>query len=275
MPLAPDFVFSQSSLQDYVDCPRRFQLRYLLRLPWPAVEAEPFLAVERRMQQGEAFHLLVHRDLLGLERERLAPSPDDSDLCRWWAAYLESAPAGLPPERYPELSLSAELAGCRLMAKYDLLAVEPGRLVIVDWKTNRRRPGDGDLLARLQTIVYRYLLVLAGARLNGGPVLPEQVEMLYWFSEYPRQPARLPYSAQQYRADGAYLGHLAGQIEEAATAGDSAFPASPNGRGCLFCPYRSLCDRGVQAGNGEDGELEVAELEELTLDLEQVAEIAL
>jgi len=39
MSLPTGFRFSQASLQDYVDCPQRFQLRYLAALQWPAVEA--------------------------------------------------------------------------------------------------------------------------------------------------------------------------------------------------------------------------------------------
>ena len=38
---------SQSSLQDYVDCARRFQLRYLDRLSYPAIESEPAARVCR------------------------------------------------------------------------------------------------------------------------------------------------------------------------------------------------------------------------------------
>ena len=61
MTLPADFQFSQGSLQDYADCPRRFQLGYILRLAWPAVEAEPVLESERRQLQGQAFHLsLIH-----------------------------------------------------------------------------------------------------------------------------------------------------------------------------------------------------------------------
>ena len=48
MTLPPTFQFSQNSLQDYVDCPRRFQLRYLLRQPWPAVESEPLSEYEHK-----------------------------------------------------------------------------------------------------------------------------------------------------------------------------------------------------------------------------------
>jgi hypothetical protein len=54
-------------------------------------------------------------------------------------SYLRSGLAGLPQKRYPEITLSALLEV--LLAKYDLIAVEPGqRAVIVDWKTAERRP---------------------------------------------------------------------------------------------------------------------------------------
>ena len=37
-PTVADLTFSQGSLQDYTQCPRRFQLRFLLNQPWPALE---------------------------------------------------------------------------------------------------------------------------------------------------------------------------------------------------------------------------------------------
>ena len=32
-----DFIFSAHNLQDYLDCPRRFELKYILKQPWPAI----------------------------------------------------------------------------------------------------------------------------------------------------------------------------------------------------------------------------------------------
>jgi hypothetical protein len=61
MTLPEGFQFSQASLQDYVDCPRRFQLRYLVNLDWPAVEAEPVLKHERHMERAGLFHQMVHQ----------------------------------------------------------------------------------------------------------------------------------------------------------------------------------------------------------------------
>ena len=175
MPLPTDFAFSQGSLQDYVDCPRRFQLRYVERVAWPAIEVEPVIENERHLQQGAAFHHLVHQHALGVPAAQLTTAAGKRDLRRWWRNYLESGPANLPAARYPEIVLSAPLGGYRLLAKYDLVAVDPEqRVVIVDWKTSRKRTPRRWLEERLQTKVYPYLVVAAGAHLNGGRAFQPQ-----------------------------------------------------------------------------------------------------
>jgi CRISPR/Cas system-associated exonuclease Cas4 (RecB family) len=274
MSLPPDFQFSQSSLQDYVDCPRRFQLRYLLRLAWPAAEAEPALENERYLQQGAAFHRLVHQHTLGIPPERLSGTVVDEDLCRWWHNYLAQPLDSLPSSRYPEVVLSAPVGGHRLVAKYDLVAVEVGRrAVIVDWKTNRKRPRRGWLVARLQTRVYPFLLARAGSHLNAGqPLQPEQVEMIYWFSNFPADPERFAYDAARYRAEEVYLSSL---IEEIQGLGDGDFPLTAQERRCRYCLYRSLCQRGIRAGALDEAEeeSEVRDDFDISLDFEQIAEI--
>jgi hypothetical protein len=304
MTLPTDFQFSQGSLQDYVDCPRRFQLRYIQRLAWPAVEAEPALENERHLQQGAAFHRLVHQHVLGFLPERLSSAITDEDLSRWWHNYLESGPADLPVSRYPEVVLSAPVSGHRLVAKYDLIAVGPSRaegteqrVVIVDWKTSRRRPRRKGLAERLQTRVYPYLLVRAGSHLNEGrPFQPEQVEMVYWFANFPEDPGRFPYDAAQYDVDGDYLASLIEEIKELALSpvlssacpersrrvegpskglGDEDFPLTTQERCCRYCPYRSLCQRGVRAGPFDEAEDEPEWDDDfdIALDFEQIAEI--
>jgi hypothetical protein len=302
MTLPTDFQFSQGSLQDYVDCPRRFQLRYIQRLAWPAVEAEPALESERHLQQGAAFHRLVHQHMLGLSPEHLSSTITDEDLSRWWHNYLESALADLPSSLYPEVVLSAPVGGHRLVAKYDLIAVDPAlskvegevegpvlsgvegsgqRAVILDWKTSRKRPQPKWLAERLQTRVYPYLLVRAGSHLNEGrPFHPEQVEMVYWFANFPEDPERFPYDAGQYDADGAYLASLIEEIKELALSlskglGDEDFSLTVQERRCRYCPYRSLCQRGVRAGAFDEAEdeLEWDDDFEIALDFEQIAEI--
>ncbi|MCJ7584230.1 MAG: PD-(D/E)XK nuclease family protein, partial [Anaerolineales bacterium] len=115
------FTFSQSSLQDYADCPRRFQLRYIEQLAWPAVETEPAIENERHQQEGVLFHRLVQQHLIGLPAEKLARLANTPDLRRWWGNWQDFRSLADLGSLYPELTLSAPLGEHRLLAKYDLV----------------------------------------------------------------------------------------------------------------------------------------------------------
>ena len=260
MRLPADFVYSQDSLQDFADCRRRFQLRHVLRLAWPAVEAEPVLEHEAHMQKGAAFHRLVHQHASGVPADRLLRYVEDEELELWWHSYLQKQPADLPEGRHSELVLSAPLGKRRLVARYDLVAVEPGgRVVIVDWKTSRRKPGRPILAQRLQTRVYPCLMVQAGKHLYGGQnVSPERVEMVYWYAAIPEEPDVFPYDQAQFGADRDYLAGLAAEIEGLP---EGSQPLTEERSRCRYCVYRSLCERGIGAGPLE-GSSEGAESEE-------------
>ncbi len=276
MPFPPDFSFNQHNLQDYLDCPRRFQLRYLDRMAWPAVQSEPILEQERRMQLGERFHQLVQQHQLGLPVEVLeAAASSDPDLLGWWQAYLHNLPADLPQLRKVEYTLSAPFDGLRLLAKYDLLAIQPGeRVQILDWKTGRRRPSVARLRERVQTRLYTFLLVLAGAHLNGGTAWrPEQVELTYWFTAEPENPMRFPYSAASYEEDSKLL-H--GWIDAILRSADHPMLMTSDEHQCLLCNYRSFCERGQRAGAWDEdtGDAEPASSSiESNFDFGQVGEI--
>ncbi len=118
MPLPPDFIFSQASLQDAVECRRRFQLRYLLELAWPAPAAEPVDEYEARIRSGEAFHRLIHQHQVGLPAEQLTAqaeaevedkveAQEAGDLAEWWHSYLSVRRRSYRPCGYPEITLSA------------------------------------------------------------------------------------------------------------------------------------------------------------------------
>jgi len=273
MALPEAFQFSQGSLQDYVDCQRRFQLRYLLMQPWPALITEPALEAERHVQRGADLHHLAHQHALGLDAGRLSATIHDEVLARWWHTYLTNPPPDLSETvRRTEVMIGAPLAGYRLAATYDLVAVQPGeRLAVVDWKAVLNRPSRAALARRLQTRVYRYLAIKAGATFNGGQSpQPEQVEMIYWFAEFGGAIERFPYDADQHTADGDYL---AGLIAEIAAHSEPIWPLTPDERRCRFCNYRSLCERGVTAAFLEELEDDLV-LPEVMIDLEQIAEVA-
>ena len=96
-PLPSDFVFSQSSLQAFDDCPRRFWLTYVEALPWPALEAAPVREHERMMRLGATFHRLVERAESGIEVNAHG-SDFEEPLAQWLTAYLNHRPQDLPVE---------------------------------------------------------------------------------------------------------------------------------------------------------------------------------
>jgi CRISPR/Cas system-associated exonuclease Cas4 (RecB family) len=249
MDLPDDFQFSQKSLQDYVDCKRRFLLRYVMGITWPAIETEPVLENERIIQLGAEFHHLVHQHLLGIPEVQLHGLIHDEELRSWWESYLDYASSMLEEDksRYPEIKISAPVEETRLVAKLDLLqAKSSGRWILFDWKTSRKRPKRKWLAERLQTRVYPYLLVRSGIAFNQGKSIePEMIQMVYWFAGFPEQPEKFSYDRKQYNADHAYLTKL---VEEIFNLNEAGFALTPDKVRCRFCVYRSLCDRGVKAG---------------------------
>lgn len=274
MTLPPDFVFSQQKLQDYLDCPQRFELRYLEQVAWPALLAEPARELERHLLLGSRFHQMVHRHRIGIPVETLERAITDPLLGEWWRSYLNGQPEDLPRLQFPEFTLTATLSGVRFVAKFDLLAVEPGKnAVIVDWKTGKFRPRRARIETRMQTRLYPLILVEAGAHLNGGSVDPDQVGMLYWYTASPHQPERFSYSKSAFHAGRSEVLDLIGQIDSIPAG---SFRRATDERTCAYCNYRSLCKRGVKATAWQEAEdWEQFERGEFSLDFESIEPIPL
>jgi CRISPR/Cas system-associated exonuclease Cas4 (RecB family) len=270
---------SQSSLQDYVDCAKRFQLRYVERLSYPAIESEPTLENEKHQQEGAYFHRMIQQYLVGVPAEQITRIANTVNLQRWWENFLNNKNLlGLQDltglDIYPEATLSAPLGNYRILAKYDLIAIENDKATIYDWKTYRKRPRNEWLVARMQTRVYRALLVNAGAHLNNGqPFEPENIEMVYWFADFPNEPARFAYTSAGYKRDWDTLVKLAEEILRYAQDDASIYPLTDDHAKCSYCPYRSYCDRGVHAGDLEQAEAEMEADELFDVNFEQIGEI--
>lgn len=262
MTIQDDFVFSQNNLQDFVDCPRRFQLKYILKTAWPAPISEPIEEHDKLINLGSQFHMMVQRYFLGIPEEVISRHVTDEDLLAWWNAFISNPPADIPPLRQPEVSLSMPFAGYRLTAKLDLLAVEKDRrAVIYDWKTTHLEPRPRFLTERIQSLVYPLLVITTGGALNGyKPFDPAQVSMVYWYPAFPDKPVRLNFDADWVTLTTTRLTQLIRQI---ADMKQEIYPLTSDTTKCKFCRYRSLCERGTTAGRIDDEEEETAQEESL------------
>lgn len=298
MQLPDEFQFSASALQDFLDCPQRFYLRHVLGLAWPARVTEPIREYEAHLARGSAFHRLVQQHQNGVPAELLDPLARAGGLGDWWQSYLACEYAARPDSRpLVEFPLSAPFCGARLYAKYDLILVEDPaasknqssgdedpathvlqssgdatdrRLVIVDWKTSRKRPGRDALLAQAQTRVYRYLLALAGNPLVGREVAPAEIRMVYWFAGFPAQPEVLDYSPEQFSLDADLLQRTADEI--LGRSGPEDFNRTAREAACKTCLYSTYCERGgspvpleerESAEGGEDFEIDFDSIPEV------------
>jgi hypothetical protein len=269
-------------LQDYVDCQRRFQLRHILHQAWPAVEAEPYLENERIIDQGARFHKIVRQYLIGVPEAQISQTiSSDEDIGLWWSNFLRSINRGnleiiIGPghQHLAEITLSVPVGNYRLIAKYDLLVIQPAdKLIIIDWKTSQNHPKRKWLTDRIQTHVYPFVLTGAGSSLFGNNSFdPSQIEMIYWFANQPEQPERFPYDKSNYQEDNRYLSNLLSTISQKS---EPIFQLTIDAKRCLFCMYRSLCNRGVKPGDLEHLEewLEPESPEEVAIDFDQIGEI--
>ncbi len=251
MNLPENFSFSQQNLQDYSDCRYRFLLKYVHGIEWPAVESEPVLLQEARMELGQQFHRLVQQHFSGVDQSLLGASIQSPELGAWWQEFTTLDLTTFPGEKYAEKTISIPFNGYRLTAKYDLLVIEPGRkFTIYDWKTSAYLPKETNLLGRLQSIVYPYVLCKSITDHQEAKDMMEEIEMIYWFPAHPARPIRFQYSNDRFLQDGDLLTGLVNEIVE---NDEGWFNRTSDQSRCRYCNYRSHCGRGINAGVIEPG----------------------
>jgi hypothetical protein len=268
--LKPDFVFSQHSLQDLVDCKRRFYLRHIRRLAWPAAIAEPFLEYENQILLGEAFHNLIHQFYSSISIEVLSSFAQNIHLSEWWGNFLDAVQQMAIPKPsihscFSEMSLIVPFHNYRLIAKYDLLAlgendIEP--IVIWDWKTSQNKPKRQVLERRLQSVVYPFILYHSNFR----GAIKSHLKMIYWYANYPDKPEVLWYSLDEYRANEQQLITLLDSVTHASKSDlspENQYPMTDDLHRCTYCNYRSFCNRGISAGHLIMEELEIEDDESM------------
>ncbi len=259
MKLPEFFSFNQNNLQDYEDCEFRFLLKHVRQLNWPAVESEPLLLQEKKIEIGYLFHQLVQRFFSGMSPILLTDTIEDPILQEWWGYFLDLNLLEQPGVKFAEKMISVPFNGYRLVAKYDLLILlDNGHIEIYDWKTSISQPHRHFLIDRMQSHVYPALLMLqqSCSSFIARPS-PGDISMTYWFPSHPQSPVSFTYSPDQYEKDLQILGN---KIKEIVAKEENEFEKTNDVRKCKYCHYRSLCERGIKAGiinedsNSADGD---------------------
>lgn len=243
MELPDKFRFSQNNLQDFSDCPRRFELKYILKQQWPAVVSEPILEFEQHQQLGRSFHILIQRHLAGIPAQVLEKTLSDPLLYSWWKNYLIFIEQFKGLQCQAEVTRTIPFAGYHLTATFDCLVMDAhDGITILDWKTSRFKTPAKTLANRIQSQVYPYICY----ETHKDKLKAENISLVYWFPEFPDDPVRFTYSSERHSEAEILLHELVNSITRSEP---DAFPLTNNEKSCQYCVYRSLCNRGIKAGS--------------------------
>ena len=231
------FVFHQSNLQAFQNCRFSFLLRYVRKLPWPAPLAARTIGFEKDLLAGSTLHALIHQYFLGIDPETLiscAKNYPDHRVAVWFTNFLTSPYAKTLTAQFSEYTQQITLDGNLLLAKFDLISYEDGKIQICDWKTSQVLPKRQFLQDRVQTMVYALVAALTQS-------LPSQsITMHYWEAGFPDQPIIFEITDAQLQRYEASITELISCIRSIPL---EQFERTTDLRKCSYCEYQSYCLR--------------------------------
>ena len=241
---------SQSSFQDFRECPRRFQLKVVENTTWPAAALEPLSQLERYTDLGNKFHQISNQFFSGIPSNIIKANITDPDIKLMWENFIPFAEELADHQRYSEIILTSPFLGHEIVAKYDLVVQTPeGKFIIYDWKTAATKPSRTILGQRFQTILYPLILVRAGKSLfKSTSSDPGDISMHYWYAMSSDPEEIFPYSDEIHTKNVKEITKIVTQIDDFITGGTS-FPLTDELSHCQKCVYRSLCERGNQSAS--------------------------
>ena len=272
---APSLQLNQSNLQDFLDCPRRFQLSVLEDTSWPAAYSEPIGNFELSTQRGNRFHLLCHQFFSGVDHKLLENSISDPDLKSMWDSFFPFARKLENYRLFSESLLSIPFFGHRLIAKFDLIVeISSEQYIIFDWKTASKKPARNLLEKRFQTHLYPYIFNQAGHDLFPNiKIQPTLINMHYWYPLASYHEEVFNYSDRKHQIFENELQDIITTINDL-IQNNGDFQLTDHLHHCQYCVFRSLCDRGITAGTYENSPyLNQEDLTNVRFDIDQVGEI--
>jgi len=265
---------NQTSLQDFAECPRRFQLRWLEEKTWPAANTLPLEKAEKAIYLGTRFHQIAHQFFLGIPDEMIRSTITEPELLEMFDAFSEFSHEFLLEKHFSEQLLHLPFQNFRLIAKYDLIVQTEDKFTIIDWKTSPKKPPLSVMSGRVQSNLYPYIFSHSGKDIfSVQNINPDKIQFMYW---YPLcSEPELILSCSKEKLDS-YETELTDQLSKITEYQEihEIFPLTTDQRQCAFCVYRSLCERGDTIGNlTDDFDLELDDFSEFILDIDQISEL--
>jgi hypothetical protein len=266
---------NQTSLQDFIDCPRRFELNYLTEANWPAAHSSPLTKYENLAEIGSTFHHLCQQYFAGIDSDLISATIRSQDILILWQSFLPYASSLKSLPLFYEQILRVSFEDYFLVAKFDLVVQKtPDTYLIIDWKTATKKPSRMVLANRIQTILYPFIFKQAGDELfEVDSISPEQITMQYWYPLASDPEEVFPYSESKHQDVYRELSQLLSDIKNMASLNEN-FPLTDEIDRCAYCRFRSFCERSFHTNPLPAGaEIESEDLSNSFFDWELIKEI--
>ena len=227
-----NFFYSQNSIKNFLECPKKFKYRYLEGISWKNSDE----LIKQSLKDGEDFHILAERYFLGMDEDFYYK--DINKLSKWMMDLKKNFPKNKNNSYLGEYEIRQKKNGINLMARYDLISFKStGEIEIYDWKTNKDKfhPNFGS--NSLQTKIYLFLLTENLNLFSINYFKFKNISMTYWQTNFPDSPLRISYSSQMHEENKIYLKNL---IKEINSYDFSKFEQSDK-KACKFCEFMSIC----------------------------------
>jgi CRISPR/Cas system-associated exonuclease Cas4 (RecB family) len=220
------FYYSQNSLGIFERCPKMFEYIYKDRISGRVIDIE----LKRSIEKGINFHILAERYFLGMKDYFYI---NDKQLLEWMAVLEKKYSKDI--DCRSEFEIKQDKDGMRLMAKYDLIVIEEGKVKIVDFKTNKNLYKIEVMEENIQTKVYMYLL---GENLKRifPEIKIENISMEYLQLNYPENKIFIEYNEKKHEINKKKLKELIGKIKK-----NKNFFSVIKNETCVKCGFESFC----------------------------------
>ncbi len=232
--------FSQTQIQDYMLCPRRYFLSHIQKITWPEPLSPSFQKIEESNRQGKAFHLFLNRLIQGVSYKELVSQVYETELNLWLKNFKKYNPLPENAKIFSEVELSAIYKEILWIGYIDAAAFLPGKIQIYDWKTSRNIGDPNVLVKSPQTRLYCFLSMLNHENYKNycGSITPDQIEMIYWYARFPSNPIHLPYSPELFEKDLIYFKDMA---EKLCHENRTDYPQTIQRNNCHVCRFQTYC----------------------------------
>lgn len=226
-----NFLYTQSSIGTFMQCPLKFRYRY-----FDGLYGSDDDTLKDSFEKGNRFHLLAERYFKEIDAE--GKYIQEKELKELFEKLKEKYPIEANCRYFSEYEIREKAEKIRLMARYDLIILKPnGRAQIVDFKTNKRKLSKESIEESLQTKIYLYLLKENYKSVFENIRKIKNIEMIYYQTEYSEENFTVKYDDELHEKNKTFLSETIENIE--------VFNFDEYGKKevnhCKVCEFKNFC----------------------------------